>query len=194
MKIIDAKGMLCPKPLILTKKEIEKKEEKEFTVIVDNETAVENLKKFSENSKYDFSFEKKSEKEFFVTINVNETCELCEDFVVEENIVISFSKDFMGNGSEELGRKLVNGFIYTATEYEKLPKTLVFFNSGVKLTTEGSECIDDLKKLEEKGVKIISCGTCLDFYGVKEKLLVGEISNMYNIYETVYNADKVINI
>lgn len=194
MKIIDAKGMLCPKPLILTKKEIEKKEEKEFTVIVDNETAVENLKKFSENSKYDFSFEKKSEKEFFVTINVNETCELCEDFVVEENIVISFSKDFMGNGSEELGRKLVNGFIYTSTEYEKLPKTLVFFNSGVKLTTEGSECIDDLKKLEEKGVKIISCGTCLDFYGVKEKLLVGEISNMYNIYETVYNADKVINI
>lgn len=194
MKIIDAKGMICPKPLIMTKNEIEKKEEREFNVIVDNETAVENLKKFAENSKYDFSFEKKSEKEFVVSIIVNETCKLCEDFGQEENTVICFSKDFMGNGSEELGRKLINGFIYTANEYEKAPKTLVFFNSGVKLTTEGSECIDDLKKLEEKGVKIISCGTCLDFYGVKEKLLVGEVSNMYNIYETLYKADKVINI
>lgn len=194
MKIIDAKGMLCPKPLIMTKKEIEKKEYKEFNVIVDNETAVENLKKFAENSKYDFSYEKESDKEFVVSITVNETCELCENFGLEENIVISFSKDFMGNGSEELGRKLINGFIYTANEYEKLPKTLVFFNAGVKLTTEGSECIDDLKKLEEKGIKIISCGTCLDFYGVKEKLLVGEVSNMYNIYETLYNADRVVNI
>lgn len=194
MKVIDAKGMLCPKPLIMTKKEIEKREDSEFNVIVDNETAVENLKKFSENSKYDFSFEKKSDKEFVVNIKVNETCELCEEFGLEKNTVISISKDFMGNGSEELGRKLINGFIYTITEYDEKPKTIIFFNAGVKLTTEGSECIDDLKKLEDEGVKIISCGTCLDYYGVKEKLLVGEVSNMYTIYETLFNSDKTINI
>ena len=100
----------------------------------------------------------------------------------------------MGDGSEELGKILIKGFIYTVSEYENLPKTIIFFNSGVKLTTEGSECIDDLKKLQAKGVKIVSCGTCLDYYGLKEKLLVGEVTNMYTIYETLYKSSKVISI
>ncbi len=96
--------------------------------------------------------------------------------------------------AKELGKLLIKGFIYTSSEYDKLPKTIVFFNSGVKLTTEGSPCLDDLEKLQDNGVEIISCGTCLDYYGLKEKLKVGEISNMYTIYETLFNAGKVINI
>ena len=116
------------------------------------------------------------------------------DVIDNSNVVLSISKNFMGDGSEELGKILIKGFIYTVSEYENLPKTIIFFNSGVKLTTEGSECIDDLKKLQAKGVKIVSCGTCLDYYGLKEKLLVGEVTNMYTIYETLYKSSKVISI
>lgn len=199
MKKINALGLCCPQPLILTKKEIENSTEKEFLVMVDNETAVQNLEKFAKSSNLLFNFEKKSDKEFDVFITKTKDYSLSNpkdfcDVIDNSNVVLSISKNFMGDGSEELGKILIKGFIYTVSEYENLPKTIIFFNSGVKLTTEGSECIDDLKKLQAKGVKIISCGTCLDYYGLKEKLLVGEVTNMYTIYETLYKSSKVISI
>lgn len=199
MKKINALGLCCPQPLILTKKEIENSTEKEFLVMVDNETAVQNLEKFAKSSNLLFNFEKKSDKEFDVFITKTKDYSLSNpkdfcDIIDNSNVVLSISKNFMGDGSEELGKILIKGFIYTVSEYENLPKTIIFFNSGVKLTTEGSECIDDLKKLQAKGVKIVSCGTCLDYYGLKEKLLVGEVTNMYTIYETLYKSSKVISI
>lgn len=199
MKKINALGLCCPQPLILTKKEIENSTEKEFLVMVDNETAVQNLEKFAKSSNLLFNFEKKSDKEFDVFITKTKDYSLSNpkdfcDVIDNSNVVLSISKNFMGDGSEELGKILIKGFIYTVSEYENLPKTIIFFNSGVKLTTEGSECIDDLKKLQAKGVEIVSCGTCLDYYGLKEKLLVGEVTNMYTIYETLYKSSKVISI
>ena len=199
MKEINAKGLACPQPLILTKKAVESSDEKEFLVIVDNETAVKNLEKFAKSSNLDFKFDKKSDQEFNVYVSKSNNTEIKKPTQFcsvdnSDNTVIAISKDFMGNGSEELGKLLIKGFIYTSSEYDKLPKTIVFFNSGVKLTTEGSPCLDDLEKLQDNGVEIISCGTCLDYYGLKEKLKVGEISNMYTIYETLFNAGKVINI
>ena len=199
MKEVNAKGLACPQPLILTKKAVENSEEKDFLVIVDNDTAVKNLEKFAKSSNLNFRFEKKSDNEFNVFVSKNSETNLQEPTAfcsveASSETVIAISKDFMGNGSEELGKILIKGFVYTSSEYEKLPKTIVFFNSGVKLTCEDSPCIDDLQKLQDKGVEIISCGTCLDYFGLKEKLLVGEISNMYTIYETLFNAGKVINI
>lgn len=199
MKEINAKGLLCPQPLILTKKEVENSTETEFVTIVDNETAVKNLEKFAKSSNLLVNIENKSDKEFHVFITKTKDSDLKNpvdfcDITDNSNVVLSISKNFMGDGSEELGKILIKGFVYTVSEYENLPKTIIFFNSGVKLTTEGSECIDDLKKLQEKGVKIISCGTCLDYYNLKEKLLVGEVSNMYTIYETLYKSSKVISI
>ncbi|MBF1295243.1 MAG: sulfurtransferase-like selenium metabolism protein YedF [Parvimonas sp.] len=199
MKEVNAKGLACPQPLILTKKAVENSEEKDFLVIVDNDTAVKNLEKFAKSSNLNFRFEKKSDNEFNVFVSKNSETNLQEPTAfcsveASSDTVIAISKDFMGNGSEELGKILIKGFVYTSSEYEKLPKTIVFFNSGVKLTCEDSPCIDDLQKLQDKGVEIISCGTCLDYFGLKEKLLVGEISNMYTIYETLFNAGKVINI
>ena len=199
MKEVNAKGLACPQPLILTKKAVENSEEKDFLVIVDNDTAVKNLEKFAKSSNLNFRFEKKSDNEFNVFVSKNSETNLQEPTTfcsaeASSDTVIAISKDFMGNGSEELGKILIKGFVYTSSEYEKLPKTMVFFNSGVKLTCEDSPCIDDLQKLQDKGVEIISCGTCLDYFGLKEKLLVGEISNMYTIYETLFNAGKVINI
>jgi selenium metabolism protein yedF len=199
MKEINAKGLVCPQPLILTKKAVECSDEKDFLVIVDNDTAVKNLEKFAKSSNLDFKFDKKSDQEFNVYVSKSNNTEIKEPTQFcsvdnSDNTVIAISKNFMGNGSEELGKLLIKGFIYTSSEYDKLPKTIVFFNSGVKLTTEGSPCLDDLEKLQDNGVEIISCGTCLDYYGLKEKLKVGEISNMYTIYETLFNAGKVINI
>lgn len=199
MKEINAKGLACPQPLILTKKAVESSDEKEFLVIVDNDTAVKNLEKFAKSSNLDFKFDKKSDQEFNVYVSKSNNTEIKKPTQFcsvdnSDNTVIAISKDFMGNGSEELGKLLIKGFIYTSSEYDKLPKTIVFFNSGVKLTTEGSPCLDDLEKLQDNGVEILSCGTCLDYYGLKEKLKVGEISNMYTIYETLFNAGKVINI
>ncbi|MEB3012683.1 sulfurtransferase-like selenium metabolism protein YedF [Parvimonas sp. D2] len=199
MKEVNAKGLACPQPLILTKKAVENSEEKDFLVIVDNDTAVKNLEKFAKSSNLNFRFEKKSDNDFNVFLSKNSETNLQEPTAfcsveASSDTVIAISKDFMGNGSEELGKILIKGFVYTSSEYEKLPKTMVFFNSGVKLTCEDSPCIDDLQKLQDKGVEIISCGTCLDYFGLKEKLLVGEISNMYTIYETLFNAGKVINI
>lgn len=98
----------------------------------------------------------------------------------------------MGHGDEKLGAILIKSFLYTVSQTAPLPKTIVFFNGGVKLTCEGSEVLDDIKSMADNGVKIISCGTCLDFYGLKEKLAVGEISNMYTIYETLEKADRNI--
>lgn len=199
MKEINAKGLVCPQPLILTKKAVESSDEKDFLVIVDNDTAVKNLEKFAKSSNLDFKFDKKSDQEFNVYVSKSNNTEIKEPTQFcsvdnSDNTVIAISKNFMGNGSEELGKLLIKGFIYTSSEYDKLPKIIVFFNSGVKLTTEGSPCLDDLEKLQDNGVEIISCGTCLDYYGLKEKLKVGEISNMYTIYETLFNAGKVINI
>ena len=199
MKEINAKGLVCPQPLILTKKAVESSDEKDFLVIVDNDTAVKNLEKFAKSSNLDFKFDKKSDQEFNVYVSKSNNTEIKEPTQFcsvdnSDNTVIAISKNFMGNGSEELGKLLIKGFIYTSSEYDKLPKTIVFFNSGVKLTTEGSPCLDDLEKLQDNGVEIISCGTCLDYYGLKEKLKVGEISNRYTIYETLFNAGKVINI
>ena len=111
-----------------------------------------------------------------------------------ENVVISISNDLMGNGDEELGRVLINGFIYSLTEVEPYPRSIIFFNNGVKLTCEGSKALQNLIHLEQAGVEIISCGTCLDYFELKDKLKVGQISNMYTITETLKNADRVINI
>jgi selenium metabolism protein YedF len=100
----------------------------------------------------------------------------------------------MGSGNDDLGAILIKGFIYSLTELDKPPEAVLFFNSGVRLTTEGSTALEDLKKLEEKGTVISSCGTCLDFYKVKEKLAVGGVTNMYAIVEAMKEAGRLINL
>ena len=110
----------------------------------------------------------------------------------DENILIAIDSDTMGRGNDELGRLLMKGFIYAVRQQEKLPRAILFYNGGAKLSVEGSESLEDLKWLTENGVEIITCGTCLNFYGLTEKLGVGIITNMYSIVETLMKADKVI--
>jgi selenium metabolism protein YedF len=98
----------------------------------------------------------------------------------------------MGNGNEELGKVLIKGFIYALTEVGKLPNTIIFYNGGAKLSVKKSSVIEDLQKLEQLGVEILTCGTCLDYYNIKDDLAVGKITNMYSILEKMNAADKII--
>ncbi|HIV80060.1 MAG TPA: sulfurtransferase-like selenium metabolism protein YedF, partial [Candidatus Avanaerovorax faecigallinarum] len=102
------------------------------------------------------------------------------------------SSDRMGEGNDELGKVLMKGFIYALSQLEKLPETILFYNGGATITCEGSESLADLRSMEEQGVKIFTCGTCLDYYGLKEKLAVGTVTNMYAIVETMASAGRVI--
>ena len=100
--------------------------------------------------------------------------------------------DAMGRGSEELGRTLMKGFLFAVGQLPELPKTILFYNGGARLTTEGSDSLEDLKKMEAQGVEILTCGTCLNFYGLTDKLAVGSVTNMYTIVEKLAGAGKVI--
>ena len=110
----------------------------------------------------------------------------------EPGTVLVISSDTMGNGDDTLGRMLLKGFLYAMVEQRRLPETILFYNSGVFLTTEGSGALDDLRELERRGVKILSCGTCLNHFGLFDRLQVGAVTNMYEIALHLTEARKVI--
>lgn len=194
MEKIDARGEACPKPVILTKKQLDSMEEGVVETRVDNDIAVKNLSKLATSSGLEYKVETLSDEDFKVQIikgkgSVVVSEEDKDDFA---NMTLAFSSDKMGRGSEELGHILMKSLMYTVTETEPLPKTMIFYNEGINLTCTGSEVLEDLKALEEKGVEIISCGTCLDFYGRADEVEVGEVSNMYTIYESLKNPEKTV--
>ncbi len=197
MKIeVDARGQACPKPVIMTKKELDKIEEGIITTIVDNEVAKDNVSKLANSLGCEYKVDKSSDNEYYIHINkgkVKVEANVCIPDTFKD-MTIAFASDTMGKGSEELGKILIKSFIYTLTEATPFPSTLIFYNGGVHLTCEGSEVLEDLKKLEEEGVEIISCGTCLDYFKIKDKLQVGEISNMYTIYEKLKNPMNTVTI
>lgn len=199
-KEIDARGQACPKPVIMTKKELDSINEGTIVTIVDNEVAMNNVSKLAQSLGYEYKVDKKSDKEYTITIVKGESKEEAkEDVLVCSNInsgnkVVLFTSNTMGRGSEELGKILIKSFVYTLTESTPYPNTLLFYNSGVRLTCEGSEVLEDLKKLEKEGVEILSCGTCLDYYQIKDKLQVGQVTNMYTIYEKLRSAANIVNI
>lgn len=183
-KEVDGRGLQCPKPVILTKKELENTQEGTITTIVDNEVAKENVSKLAASMGYDFQVKQSEDSAYYIHIYKGETTTKKEEEKANlKDMTIAITSDTMGKGSEDLGKILIKSFIYTVSETPPYPKTLVFYNGGVKLTTEGSPVLDDLIRLEKQGVEIISCGTCLDFLEIKDKLKVGSISNMYTIYE-----------
>ncbi len=198
MKIeVDARGQACPKPVIMTKKELDNLKEGAITTIVDNEVARDNVSKLANSLGYEYTVDEISDKEFHVHIIKGEVSD--EEVNMHKSdkfkdLTIAFASNIMGNGSEELGKILIKSFVYTLTEATPFPSTLIFYNSGVYLTCEGSEVLEDLKTLEKEGVEIISCGTCLDFFDMKDKIQVGEISNMYTIYEKLRNPANTVTI
>ena len=108
------------------------------------------------------------------------------------DFLVAVDTDVMGRGSDELGRTLMKGFLFAVSQLPRLPKTMLFYNGGARLTTEGSASLEDLKNMEAQGVEILTCGTCLNHYGLTEQLAVGSVTNMYTIVEKLAGAGKVI--
>ena len=196
MKIeIDARGLSCPMPVINTKKELDKIESGLVVTTVDNIVAKENILKLANSLNCEANVIK--EEKDFISIEIkkgeNDIIEKSENIALEDKCIF-ISSDKMGKGNDELGEVLIKGFIYTLTESKPYPKHIILVNGGVKLSTENEATIENLKILEESGVEILSCGTCLDYYGLKEKLQVGSITNMYTIVDIMKNSLQTISI
>ncbi len=221
MITINAIGDTCPIPVVKTKKAIEKLEKPDTVeTLVDNEIAVENLKKMASQMGFAVS-DSKINSGYSVKITVDDIDKINDnkmsvtnakatseakansiktgaDDMVSCNIknsgekVVVIKSEFMGDGDNELGKVLIKGFIYALSQQDELPQTMLFYNGGAKITSEGSESIEDLKVLEEKGVKIFTCGTCLNYYGLTEKLCVGEATNMYEITKKMTEASLIV--
>lgn len=186
---VNAVGEVCPKPVIMTKKALKEIESGVVEVSVDNQTSKENVEKMAKEMGH--TFETKEEGNVFV-ITITKAGEKQEKSSEEENIVISIGSDKMGEGEDELGKILIKGFIYALTEAETLPKTVLLYNKGVLLASTFEDTVKDLKVLEERGVEILSCGTCANFYHVQDQIKVGILTNMYTILERQMKAAKVI--
>lgn len=203
---VDAMGDQCPIPVIKTKKALDKITEQSLVEVhVDNEIAVQNLSKMAKQKNLEYTCDKIDNQHYVIKIKAEANNSQSQEVNVEENkqeevcypdrktnTVVVLSSNKMGEGNDELGQILMKGFIFALTELEELPSTVLLYNSGVKLSTEGSNSINDLKTLQAQGVEILSCGTCLNYYDLTEKLEVGEVTNMYFILEKMAQADKII--
>ena len=201
---VNALGDACPIPVVKTKNAIrELGSSGVVEVSVDNEIAVQNLNKMAKQKNYEFSYEKKSDTEYIVTIGINSDSKTDtntvskisgtqKDEISLKETVVVIDSDKMGDGDEEFSKTLLKGFIYAISSQDIPPAKIIFYNTGVKMTTKGSESIEDLKVLANAGAKIYSCGACLNNYGLTEKLLIGEVTNMYDIAGYLLNADLVV--
>ncbi|MGI6120323.1 MAG: sulfurtransferase-like selenium metabolism protein YedF [Desulfosporosinus sp.] len=197
---LDVRGKACPLPVVEATKILATLQEGDsLEVAVDNFIAVQNLGKMAEQKHYLVSTEKIDENNYSVTLTVTETSgkEITEQIecTPESQLgktVVVLSSNKMGEGDEQLGHTLMKAFIYALTEQERLPDTILLYNQGVYLSVEGSDSLADLKLLESQGVEILSCGTCLNHYGLTEKLSVGSVTNMYDIVDKQMQATKII--
>lgn len=198
---VNALGDACPIPVVKTIKALAALGGAgTIETLVDNEVAVENLKRLASEKGCGVSVEKAAENEWHVTFDVPEGLSVdageADDaqclVPAKKNLVIQVSSDAMGAGSDELGRNLMKAFIYAVTQQDDLPATMLFYNGGAHLTCEGSPALDDLKALAEQGVEILTCGTCLNHYGIADKLAVGEVTNMYVICQKLEQASNIV--
>ena len=207
MITVNAIGDACPIPVVKTKQTIASLTQADVPTVVetlvDNQIAVENIEKMARQSGYVVSHNAGEDGNFRVQITVDQIADAhaahegqsvvsCQP-MAEKHTVVVIRKAQMGDGDPELGKVLLKGFIYALSQQEELPETMLFYNGGAAITCEGSESLEDLKELEAQGVQILTCGTCLNFYGLTEKLRVGEVTNMYEIARIMTGASLIVN-
>ncbi len=196
---IDARGKKCPLPIILTKKCVDKSQTGDIIeVMLDNEVSKNNLESYISELGYSFQTTQQN-AEFVVTFVIGEnlplagvqdiTCPIGESYIFGNYITV-IKSDCLGSGERELGQTLMRSYLNSMTELESLPKLMIFYNSGVKLVNNGVDTVATLKELERRGVEIICCGVCCDYY--KIDLAVGKISNMFKIGTELAKATKIV--
>ncbi len=205
---IDARGEACPIPVVRTLKALATLGGPgTVETLVDNEIAVQNLTRMGEGKGCAVSTEKTGEKEWRVTVTTSVAissdaqadpgaCEVPDTGApapaAPRKVVVAITAETMGTGDDALGRKLMASFVYSLTQLDQLPATILFYNGGAHLTCEGSPVLDDLRGLAESGVEVLTCGTCLNFYGIADTLAVGEVTNMYVIAQRLTEASLVL--
>lgn len=191
MNTIDCRQMACPAPVITVKKALE--QHGEIRVLLDDGAPRENVSRFARNR----GFEVREEQQaggWTLTIEAGSGSQTSQVDLAADETVLLFTSDRLGDGPEELGRLLMKNLIFTLLESRNLPSRMLFLNSGVKLTTEGSDVLEALEKLAGMGVEILSCGLCLDFFGIKDKLRSGATTNMLTTVETILSTVRVIRL
>lgn len=196
---LDARGKSCPLPVIEAKKALESPEGMDgLILLVDNEIAVQNLTKLAESLNYQTTVTCLNQTTYQVHFSPLGTAPILEDTkptttAVNASIIFICSETF-GSGDEQLGSALMKSFLYSLTEANQLPSTVILCNGGVKLALAKAATLASLKQLEEHGSKILSCGACLDFYQCTEQLAVGSITNMYTITDILTTNSHIIRI
>ncbi|GAK58692.1 SirA-like protein [Candidatus Vecturithrix granuli] len=196
-KIVDARGLACPQPVIQTRNALQ--EDANVVTIVDNETSQQNVTKMAEKMGCSVIAEAKADG-IYLQISKGEDAQPVVhpyptgSIQAAGPLVLVIPDEFMGRGDPELGGILIRAFFHTLGEIQPLPDMIIFFNSGVKLVVEGSKVLDDLYLLKDQGITMLACGTCLGHYGLKDQVKIGEISNMYTIAETILGAGKVVSL
>lgn len=200
MKIIDCRGLTCPLPVVTVKKALEKDHDTNTSiqVLIDNEISNENVSKFLKSRGFTFTTELKGEDYIITTVGqeviINDLVNSEIDHTGQYVKVVVVSSNCFGNGDDRLGALLMKSYFFALTELDAPPSSIIFMNSGVKLTCSGSDILESIEILANKGSEILSCGTCLDFYQLKDQLKIGEVTNMYTIVERMSNTVHVIKI
>ncbi|MCX5839537.1 MAG: sulfurtransferase-like selenium metabolism protein YedF [Deltaproteobacteria bacterium] len=206
MKVtVDARGLACPEPVLLAKKAIAANEE--VTVIVDNEIAVENIRRLAAKSACGFSvIEKEGAFREIALVRTGPAVQAAAETGVAEAelscgvapakevgpLVVILSDNRMGRGDDVLGDVLIRAFVHTIAQLKPLPATIICYNAGVKLAVKDSAVLDDLQQLSQAGVDILVCGTCVNYFGLGDQVAAGRISNMYDIAETMAGAARLV--
>lgn len=203
---IDARGEACPIPVVRTLKALGALAGPgSVETIVDNEIAVQNLTRMGEGKGCTVATEKTGEGEWRVTVTTpvalsvleaeaeSATCDVpAPGAQAPRCVVVAITSECMGTGDDALGRKLMASFVYSLTQLDELPSTVLLYNGGAHLSCDGSPALEDLRGLAGAGVEVLTCGTCLDFYGIADSLAVGEVTNMYVIAQRLTQASLVV--
>ncbi|MDR2142394.1 MAG: sulfurtransferase-like selenium metabolism protein YedF [Deltaproteobacteria bacterium] len=191
MTTINTLGLPCPLPVIHAKKALrEATVGQVVTVLVDNDIAVQNLEKMAKTQGHQVATTPQGAN-FEVAITVGHPVAVPSQ---EGGLVVAISRGTLGSGDEKLGRNLLKAFIFSLTELEPWPEYLLFFNGGAFLTCQGSDSLKDLQDLADRGIIIGTCGACLDYYGLRDQLKVGAVTNMMAIVSAMGQAKRLINV
>jgi selenium metabolism protein YedF len=202
MRIVDTKGQKCPVPIIETKKALRASQKGEtFMVLTDNKTAFSNISRFLKDNKVEYSVsEKNGEWTFNITNETGEHiispeknyCDTKKSEIQPGDYSVVISSELMGQGDEELGRTLIKSFLVALSCLDSMPSSIMFYNSGVKLTVNDSAVVEILHEIENKGAEILICGTCVDHFKIGDRINVGRISDMYIITQKLSETGNII--
>ncbi len=200
MQQVDARGMECPKPVIATKKALEAIAEGVVVTLVDNTIARDNVVRLAEGMSLPVEV-KEASGTYQVTISkgspfvVGMINDLSPQLTREnEDLALFISSTTFGHGNDDLGAILMKSFLYTISVSDEAPRWVTIVNGGVTLACQGSSVLESLREMAKNGTEIVVCGTCLDFYGIKDKLAVGRIGNMYEIVDILKKAGKKLTV